>query len=214
MKKIMAVLTVLCICLLIPIRVGATGSAINTTVPTVHYVQIDAEHALALCPEVSNDESDIYEVPRFAEPEFKLKADVCWAIDKVLLNDEDVTEQVVDGTLKLSKVYTNMYITIETKENHRWSEWEPNGDGTHTRHCLDNCGKTETKVIQDNVDNKDDEDNQNQESGIIGSVTNTGDGSNIGWWIALFLFSGVCLTAAYIYCKRKTYKTNKITKYQ
>ena len=206
MKKIMSVLTVLCICLLMPIRVGATGSAINTTVPTVHYVQIDAEHALALCPGVSNDESDIYEVPRFAEPEFKLKADVCWAIEKVLLNDEDVTEQVVDGTLKLSKVYTNMYITIETKENHRWSAWEPNGDGTHTRHCLDNCGKTETEVMQGNVDNdddEDDEDTQEQGGGILGSITNTGDSSNIGLWIAVFLFSGGCLAVVYVYRKRK-----------
>ena len=115
MKKYLAVFIMILICLLLPMQIRASQSEIGTTVPETHTVSIEAEHASAQYMEGDKGISDAYPVPRFSKPEFKITAKDGYEIKRVLLNGKDVTKRLKSGTLKLSKVYENQVITIETK---------------------------------------------------------------------------------------------------
>lgn len=145
MKKYIAMLLAGCICLSVPITGTASQTEIGTNVPDYHVVTLEAEHAAAYYEGEDDPESKLFSVPRFSEPEFELEADTCWEIEKVLLNGEDVTAQVTNGILKLSKVYDNQEITVQTTENHNWGEWSSTGEDTHTRSCQNGCGTEQTE---------------------------------------------------------------------
>lgn len=115
MKKYLAVFIMILICLLLPMQIRASQSEIGTTVPETHTVSIEAEHASAQYMEGDKGISDAYPVPRFSKPEFKITAKDGYEIKRVLLNGKDVTKRLKSGTLKLSKVYENQVIRIETE---------------------------------------------------------------------------------------------------
>ncbi len=116
MKKIRTILLTVCICLLLPVTALAAQSEIGATVPEYHSVSIEAEHASALYVQGSKGESRAYSVPRFSEPEFQIRAEDGWSIERVLLNDIDVSSQVKDGILKLTQIREDQVITIETTQ--------------------------------------------------------------------------------------------------
>ncbi len=89
---------------------------IDTTVPDVHTVAIDAEHASALYVESDRGISDAYPVPRFSTPQFKFTAEDGYIITHIFLNGTDVTDSIKDDTLLLSEVRENQVIKIETEE--------------------------------------------------------------------------------------------------
>ncbi len=115
MKKYLAVFIMILICLLLPMQIRASQSEIGTTVPETHTVSIEAEHASAQYVEGDKGISDAYPVPRFSKPKFKITAEDGYVIKRVLLNGKDVTKRLKNGTLKLSKVYENQVITVETE---------------------------------------------------------------------------------------------------
>ena len=115
MKKYLAVFIMILICLLLPMQIRASQSEIGTTVPETHTVSIEAEHASAQYVEGDKGISDAYPVPRFSKPRFKITAEDGYEIKRVLLNGKDVTKKLKKGTLKLSKVYENQVITVETE---------------------------------------------------------------------------------------------------
>lgn len=115
MKKYLIVLMSLLICFLCPISVGASQVDIDINVPSQHSVSIRGEHVSADYLDEGEEDSDVYPVPRFSEPEFRLKADENWQIERVLLNDVDVTNQVNNGVIKLPRVSEDQVITVETK---------------------------------------------------------------------------------------------------
>lgn len=119
MRKIITFLSVMILWILLP--AGAMASSretgtIRTTVPTEHSVSIEAEHASALYLEGTKGESDAYVVPRFSEPSFQLSVEKGWMLERVLLNDQDVTNQVTQGVLKLPSVCGDQVIILETKK--------------------------------------------------------------------------------------------------
>lgn len=116
MRKYILMISAIFLCLILPGSVRAAQSEIGTTVPTTHSVSIEAEHASALYLQGTKGESDTYTVPRFSEPEFRLSVEDGYQMGRILLNGTDVTAQVKDGVLKLSEVYEDQVITIETKE--------------------------------------------------------------------------------------------------
>lgn len=115
MKKYLAVFIMILIGLLLPMQIRASQSEIGTTVPETHTVSIEAEHASAQYVEGDKGISDAYPVPRFSKPRFKITAEDGYEIKRVLLNGKDVTKKLKKGTLKLSKVYENQVITVETE---------------------------------------------------------------------------------------------------
>ena len=88
---------------------------IDTMVPTIHTVAIEAEHASALYMESDRGLSEAYPVPRFSTPQFKFTAEDGYIITRILLNGTDVTEKIQNDTLMLSEVRENQVITIETE---------------------------------------------------------------------------------------------------
>lgn len=115
MKKYLAVFIMILICLLLPMQIRASQSEIGTTVPETHTVSIEGKHASAQYVEGDKGISDAYPVPRFSKPKFKITAEDGYEIKRVLLNGKDVTKKLKNGTLKLSKVYENQVITVETE---------------------------------------------------------------------------------------------------
>lgn len=115
MKKYIVFIMVVCICLGVPVKVCASQSEIGTEIPTRHTVAIEGEHAGATYLGESKGEGRVYLVPRFSEPEFQLRVDEGWSIERVLVEDRVVTDQVKNGIIKLPKIYENQTITIETK---------------------------------------------------------------------------------------------------
>lgn len=116
MKKYLIVLMTFLLCLLFPISVSASQVDIEIEVPTQHSVSIRAEHASAIyLDDEEEGEGDVYPVPRFSNPKFRLQADENWQIEQVFVNDVNVTKQVEDGVLKLTRVSSDQVITIETK---------------------------------------------------------------------------------------------------
>ena len=115
MKKYLAALIVILICMFVPMHTWASQSAIETTVPTTHTVAIEAEHASALYVEGDKGLSSAYPVPRFSTPQFKITAEDGYTIKSVLLNGVDVTKEIKKDILKLSEVCENQVIEIETE---------------------------------------------------------------------------------------------------
>lgn len=119
MKKTAAILMGLCLCFGMPTAAGAAqvsviplsqSSTIGTTVPDSHMIYIQTEHARVLFQDEEGEDEDeeqatMYAVERFSSPEFLIHAEKGWKIQKVLLNDVDVTEQLRDGILTLPEVY-------------------------------------------------------------------------------------------------------------
>ena len=95
-------------------------STISTTVPDSHNIRVEREHAnVVFEEEESRDEegiSDNFTVDRFSEPKIQITPEKGWKIKRILLNDQDVTEQLKDGVLTLSPVYEDQQLVIETEE--------------------------------------------------------------------------------------------------
>ena len=115
MKKNLAVLTAFLICLFVPMCTYASQSGFETNVPKTHTVSIEAEHASALYIDGDKGLSTAYPVPRLSQPQFQITADEGYVIKRVLLNGEDVTGKMSNGILKLSEVYENQVIVVETE---------------------------------------------------------------------------------------------------
>ena len=116
MKKYLSVLLAIWIFLFAPIHTYASQSEIETTVPTTHTIAIEAEHAQALYVEGDKGLSNAYPVPRFSNPQFKITVEDGYLIKRVLLNGTDVTKEIENDILTLSKVCENQVITIETED--------------------------------------------------------------------------------------------------
>lgn len=115
MKKNLAILIAILICLFVPMCTYASQSGFETNVPKTHTVSIEAEHASALYIEGDKGLSTAYPVPRLSQPQFQITADEGYFIKRVLLNGEDVTGKMSNGILKLPEVYENQVIVVETE---------------------------------------------------------------------------------------------------
>lgn len=152
MKKYSFVFLTICICLLAPTKIWAAGSnsQIGTSVPTTHTIAFESEHAsVEYIDSMQEGSSTAYPVPRFSEPCFQIQTDTCWNVEKVLLDEVDITSQMTeDGVLKLDRVSKDQTVTIVCQEEHTWGEWAPEGDGQYSHTCTETeCGEKETEEI-------------------------------------------------------------------
>ena len=190
MRKIITFLSVMILWILLPAGAMAlsreTGT-IRTTVPTEHSVSIEAQHASALYLEGTKGESDAYVVPRFSEPSFQLSVEKGWMLERVLLNDQDVTNQVTQGVLKLPSVCGDQVIILETKSISPDTSKPEDGNNNSTAD-----GTAESGPLQNTGGTTEDS------SGL--RAPGTGDGSVL--WYTLFLISAGALITV-IFCRSR-----------
>lgn len=96
-------------------------STIQTSVPEFHQVKIYAEHVTTIYENVDeNDEegiTNIFAVPRFADAEFSFGVENGYKIVRATLNGENVTAQILNGSLMIPSVNEDKNLTIETALN-------------------------------------------------------------------------------------------------
>ena len=93
-----------------------TGEAtIGTEVPETHDLKLTITGDVDV--KVNGVDGKEFTVERLSEPVLEIKANDGEKITKVVLNGEDVTDQVVDGKLKLPSVYEDSVydLSIETE---------------------------------------------------------------------------------------------------
>lgn len=86
---------------------------IFAAVPNEHKITIEADGAAVT---VNGQQGDVVLVERLGEAEIKLVPESGKQIAAVLLDDNDVTDLVVDGALKIDSVYSDLTITVLTEQ--------------------------------------------------------------------------------------------------
>lgn len=100
---------------------SGTNSNISAQVPSSHTIRIEKEHVtVTFEDEEAQDEegiSDTLAVERFSEPTIQIVAEKGWKIKRILLGDQEITDQLKDGYLTLDPVCEDLTLTIETQED-------------------------------------------------------------------------------------------------
>ena len=100
---------------------SGTNSNISAQVPSSHTIRIEKEHVtVTFEDEEAQDEegiNDTLAVDRFSEPTIRIVAEKGWKIKRILLGDQEITDQLKDGYLTLEPVCEDLTLTIETQED-------------------------------------------------------------------------------------------------
>ncbi len=113
MKKILAIIFVLCLLCSGMGVFAAENSVITTSVPNTHQITVTGDNVKVNVGDVSGE---ILEVDRLTETTLKIVPDKGYAITKVLYDGVDVTANVVDGKLKIEGIYKDGALTVETEK--------------------------------------------------------------------------------------------------
>lgn len=118
MKRIAAVL--LCLCLIATFLLTAFAqntdggdTHISTVVPSSHKISVSAEGAEVSVNGVTAKE---FIVDRLSQPTITFKPESGKRISKVMLNGEDITDKITDGSYTLESVYQDLVITVNTED--------------------------------------------------------------------------------------------------
>lgn len=119
MKK--AAATLLCICLIaaFPLTAfaqtteGDNTSVIKTVVPSKHEISVSADGAEVI---INGKSATDFEIDRLSEPTITFKPESGKRISQVLLNGEDITAKITDGSYTLPPVYEDLVITVTTED--------------------------------------------------------------------------------------------------
>lgn len=119
MKK--AAATLLCICLIavFPLTAfaqtteGDNTSVIKTVVPSKHEISVSADGAEVI---INGKSATDFEIDRLSEPTITFKPESGKRIRQVLLNGEDITDKITDGSYTLPPVYEDLVITVTTED--------------------------------------------------------------------------------------------------
>ena len=119
MKK--AAATLLCICLIavFPLTAfaqtteGDNTSVIKTVVPSKHEISVSADGAEVI---INGKSATDFEIDRLSEPTITFKPESGKRIRQVLLNGEDITDKITDGSYTLPPVYEDLVIAVTTED--------------------------------------------------------------------------------------------------
>ena len=120
MKKIAATLLCLCLIAALPLTAfaqvtgsdGDNTSVIKTVVPSQHNISFSVEGVEVILDGESGTE---FTVDRLSKPTITFKPKDGKRISKVLLNGEDITDKVKNGTYTLDSVYEDVAFTVTTE---------------------------------------------------------------------------------------------------
>lgn len=113
MRKIVTLLLSAMLLFSMSITAFADDATITTIVPDSHTITVSADGADVFC---NGQSGSRFTVDRLSEPELLIRAVSGKEITRILLNDEDITDQVKGGIYTLKPVYENMTLTVVTKD--------------------------------------------------------------------------------------------------
>ncbi len=120
MKKIALLLLCFTLLTLCPVTAFATetedevtNTVISLTVPANHNITVVSEHAKVFYNGVSREK---FMVERLSEPRILIRAESGNIIKSVTVNDEDMTNQIRGGYIKLPAVCEDMIVTVTTEK--------------------------------------------------------------------------------------------------
>lgn len=120
MKKIAVMLLCLCLIAAFPLTAfaqvtgsdGDNTSVIKTVVPSQHKISFSVEGVEVILDGESGTE---FTVDRLSKPTITFKPKDGKRISKVLLNGEDITDKITDGSYTLESVYQDIVISVTTE---------------------------------------------------------------------------------------------------
>ncbi|MDD6488718.1 MAG: hypothetical protein PUG48_02740 [Clostridia bacterium] len=186
MKKIAAML--LCICLIATFSVTAFAqntaggdSYITTVVPGFHKITVISDGAEVFIDGTAGKE---FTVERLSEPTAVFKAEKNRRIVQVVLDDNDITDNIEGDSYTFEPVYKDMILTVTTEGYTEES--------------------TTSEPESESPESTPAESSQNSQGSI---PMQTGETTNIAFWIVLIVLSAVIFTLSRQSSKKE--KTNK-----
>ena len=119
MKKAAATLLCICIIAVFPLTAfaqtteGDNTSVIKTVVPSKHEISVSADGAEVI---INGKSATDFEIDRLSEPTITFKPESGKRISQVLLNGEDITAKITDGSYTLPPVYEDIVIAVTTED--------------------------------------------------------------------------------------------------
>ncbi|MGN0470150.1 MAG: hypothetical protein ACI4GV_04480 [Acutalibacteraceae bacterium] len=185
MKKIAAML--LCICLIATFSVTAFAqntaggdSHITTVVPGSHKITVISDGAEVFVNGTAGKE---FTVERLSEPTAVFKAEKNRRIVQVLLDDNDITNNIGGDSYTFEPVYKDMVLTVITE--------------SYTEES------TASEPESESPESTPAESSQNSQDSI---PLQTGETTNIAFWIVLIIVSAVIFTLSRQSSKKKSDK--------
>lgn len=200
MKKIAVIL--LCFCLLqfsflaafakTPNENNSNGDAvISTTVPDYHKLTVKVSTDGSAYVYLNGETNDSFGIERLSEPSLEINTAKDYEISKVVLNGKDITNEVINGKYKLSPVYEDLLLEIETKaipntdvSSNTSGDTSSNTSSTNSNTSSDSSGATSTNTDVNNTNN---------------DVAKTGDSRNLGAYMILLSLSLIAIFAVVKY---------------
>ncbi|MGN0463045.1 MAG: hypothetical protein ACI4HZ_11455 [Ruminococcus sp.] len=117
MKKIAVMLLCLCLIAAFPLTAFAQNTNggdthISTVVPSSHKITVDADGAEVL---INGTAATEFTVERLSAPTITFKPESGKQISSVMLNGEDITDKITDGSYTLESVYQDIVISVTTE---------------------------------------------------------------------------------------------------
>ena len=117
MKKIAVMLLCLCLIAAFPLTAFAQNTNggdthISTVVPSSHKITVDADGAEVL---INGTAATEFTVERLSAPTITFKPESGKQISSVMLNGEDITDKITDGSYTLESVYQDIVVSVTTE---------------------------------------------------------------------------------------------------
>lgn len=193
MKRIAAALLCLCLIAAFPLTALAQNTSggdahISAKVPDSHKITVAADGVEVL---INSTASNEFTVERLSAPTVTFKPKIGKRISKVMLNDEDITDKITDGSYTLEPVYQDLVITVNTEDYTEPATETPEPTEPTTQPTTETPSATEPTT--------------NKQSGYKGTnPVQTGEIFNIALWIVFLISFAVIITLS----RRRSKKDN------
>ena len=188
------------------------GANISVSIPEQYTITVIAPKGAEAS--LNDGATSTITVDRFGEFDFEIKLKEGYRLLQVLLNDEDITDQLVNMTYHGASVYENMLfqiitepITSETTTSSSTESSTTTSEDTSPT-TSDSSTSSDSPATTNSTDSKTDS-SQSGTTSSQGTTTsadsrttpnndspNTGDIAHVGLWTALILSFGVVMIAA------------------
>lgn len=182
------------------------GANISVSIPEQYTITVIAPKGAEAS--LNDGATSTITVDRFGEFDFEIKLKEGYRLLQVLLNDEDITDQLVNMTYHGVSVYENMLFQIITEPITSETTTSSSTESSTTTSEDTSPTTSDSPATTNNTDSKTDS-SQSGTTSSQGTTTsadsrttpnndspNTGDIAHVGLWTALILSFGVVMIAA------------------
>lgn len=130
MKRLAAVL--ICVSLLLFCSMTAfaeepaaktDNAVITATVPQYHTITVTVDSNVEV--RVNDEKGSTFNVERLSEPTIEIKIPDGEELAKAVLNGEDITDKISNGTYTLPPVYEDLHLVVDTKTKETTTDSKP-----------------------------------------------------------------------------------------